>query len=276
MPKALHDLFTVKNMLRQGRNILLLEYLKISGEKAHGSPVILTGNQKSGTSVIASLLAEAVGERSTVDIFTRLGNYEERLLDGRVSFEDFLTKSNPLWSPKIVKEPEFVLFLPEIHKNFQGAKKVYIVRDPLTNIRSILSRLALSPDDCESMNLNEANFKEFPLWNLVFDKKRMPYKGDNGFEMLARRWAYVVEQIKQHVDGAVLVKYEDFLSNKMQFIQSLARDLEFDVIRDISSLTDKQFQPKGVATPIEDYFSRSQIAMIRSVCAPGMSWLGYE
>lgn len=253
--------------------------LLLRKREINASPIIVTGNQKSGTSAIASLLAAAMGEQSTVDIFDKFGRLEYRLLDGRMGFEDFMKRSAPYWSCKVVKEPEFFLFLGEIRSRFPDCPVVYIVRDPYSNIRSILDRLGLSCRQAEMIKPGDSGIcPGAPLWDLFFDPDRMPYGGRNGLEMLARRWSHAVNVYKAaNVVGNVhLVKYEDFMRGKKAFIEKLVVDLGYSVCADISSGLDVQFQPKGRVKARDEFFSSEQIDMISAVCAPQMRVVGYE
>ncbi|RME38856.1 MAG: hypothetical protein D6788_06610, partial [Planctomycetota bacterium] len=112
--------------------------------RPHPAPVIVLGNQKSGTTVIAALLAESAGCAVTLDIFFRFRRpVLARLLTGRDSLDRFIRR-HPYWfSHPIIKEPSLTFFHDDLRRLFPSARFVFIVRDPRDNIRSILNRLRL-------------------------------------------------------------------------------------------------------------------------------------
>ena len=64
-------------------------------------------------------------------------------------------------------------------------------------------------------------------------------------EVLAERWNTISNVYLENKENIILVKYEDFISDKSNTIQLLAKKLDLTKNGEISHLIDKQFQPKG-------------------------------
>lgn len=261
--------------LRQARNSIY-RFRKNSGFDKYRADVIVTGNQKSGTSAIASLLALSVGKEVTIDIFSKMGLYEYRLLQGRDSFEGFLAKSRCYWARPIVKEPELIFFIDRLVEFFPSSRFVFILRSPFENIRSILNRLGLSSGEAESITIYDKLFDPgAPLWNLLESSDYLPFEGNNLFESLVARWNYAASVAIQHSESFILVRYEDFVRDKEKFITSLAAELGYEVVQDIRPSLDVQFQPKGSGVSVRDFFTESQIEYIHMICGEAMGKHGY-
>lgn len=262
--------------LRQIRH-MVYRWKMPSHQQRNSNPIIMTGNQKSGTSAIAALLAKSVDEEATIDIFYRLGRYQYKLIDGLVSFEHFLKVSSKYWRSKIIKEPDFILFMKEIRSEFPSSPIVFIVRDPASNIRSLLNRFGMSAQQAKEFKIgqDQLNVPNNPLWNLMVDTSRTPYNGDSLIELLSNRWVYCVDSIASITAPVVTVRYEDFLTNKVLFIEDLASQLGIRTVVDIAPYVDKQYQPRGQKISSREFFDTEQLSLIESICGEKMKSLGY-
>ena len=231
------------------------------------SPVIITGNQKTGTSAIAALLAKATGTMATIDVFAKMGRVEYDVLDKKMAFREFRDAADTYFSSSIVKEPEFIFFMDQLLELYPTSNFVYIVRSPHENIRSIMNRLspAKNSGEVEWSHIRKA-CRNAPLWELVFDSSRMPYKVGGVVETLAHRWVFAHEQLWKHSGRVVTVSYEGFKLNKVAVITSLANALDMPVKHSIEEFKDVQFQPAGHTSNKVEFFCESDARLIDEIC----------
>lgn len=237
------------------------------GSTGSSPDIILTGNQKSGTSAIAALLSEAVGHPATIDVFPKMGMRQfSSTINGQTSFKGFAENAKLYLSSSIVKDPDFAFFLPELFELYPEASYVFIVRNPHDNIRSILNRIS-SAKSSEEVCFNDisATSRSSPLWGMMFDKDLMPYEVDGIVRTLAHRWNYTYQLMARHQDNLLIVSYEDFLKDKEEYIRKLAWKLGYSELHSISHIVDKQYQPKGHSRR-KHYFSRSHREQIENIC----------
>ncbi|MHC4949029.1 MAG: sulfotransferase [Planctomycetota bacterium] len=239
------------------------------------APVIVLGNQKSGTSAIAALLAARAGRSATIDL-----RHEEavpsfhRVHDGRLAFAAFARRNKLDFTRAIIKEPNLTLLAPELRTFFPGARFVFVVRDPRQNIRSILNRLRI-PGDLEHLRL-EHRREVNETWSLVLDGRWLGLTGDTYIEQLAARWNRLADVYLEQPDRMTLCRYEDFLADKAGCIDDLARGLGLPLRRDIGDQLDRPFQPPGdrAVTP-EAFFGAANLRRIETICGPRMRRFGY-
>ena len=239
------------------------------------NPIFILGNQKSGTTAIAALLAHATKQSVTLDMEDMEGYTNLYLHQGKLTFQQFINRNRYDFSKTIIKEPWLTFYIEELKKFFPQAVYVFIVRDPRENIRSILNRLQLPgnltdvpPDMLKSIK---------PGWQLVLKGDWMGLAGDNYIEVLAHRWNKAVDVYLQHKDQMFLVKYEEFVANKEGTIHHLAQLLQLPVQQSIRHLVDKQFQPKGKhSISLGDFFGEQNLNKINSICKSRMVQLGYK
>ena len=164
--------------------------------KVNARPLFVLGNQKSGTTAIAALLAEATGRSVTLDLAREVWNPTfHKIPSGELAFDDFVARNRWGFSREIVKEPNLTLFYPELVRTFPEATFLFVLRDPRDNIRSLLNRLNL-PGDLDT--LPEAawsthNPLSTPGWGVVFDARWRGIPGEHYIDRLAHRWRFCVE-----------------------------------------------------------------------------------
>lgn len=244
--------------------------------KIHPAPIIVLGNQKSGTTAIAALLAEATGLSVTLDLRKEMTDpVADKVKTGELPIEALVKRNKFDFSRDIIKEPGLSVFYPELVSYFPDARFVMIVRDPRDNIRSILNRLKV-PGTVEELTGNHRS--EFTRgWDLTFDGTWLGLDGANYIETMAQRWNYIADSYLDNSDQIILLKYETFLSDKVGEISRLAHTFGLEIRFDIAHRIDHQFQPAGdhdVAWV--DFFGPVNLARIETICREHMRTFGYD
>lgn len=240
-------------------------------------PIIVLGNQKSGTSAIAHLLADCCGLSKTVDIpvvWERI----PQLASGQIRLTALARSAPGQFTADVIKEPHLTFAFDEVLRTFPAATHVFVVRDPRDNIRSILDRLDL-PGDTDSL---DPDHELPPGWAPVLYHGGGPAGDDGGLvRRLAARWRDAVGVYYRAEAASVdvhLVRYEDFLEDKEAYIRELARRVGRRPGRSISNRVDVQFQPRGSHRGLgwESFYSRRNLAIIEELCGREMDRLGYD
>lgn len=235
--------------------------------------IFVLGNQKSGTTVIGECLARAAGMSVLSDIPAR----------NKTDFDNFVTKKKPLakfiskyphfFNRQIVKEPTLTFFMDELIGLYPDSKYAIIVRDPRDNIRSILNRLNL-PGNKKKISNEELSTMN-PFWRYIIEGI-YGCQGDNYIENLAKRWVLGIEEYNRYKHIFVLLRYEDFIKDKTSSIKELAQKLGLSEKHGISSVMNRQFQPKGDSEiSWNDFFGKSNIRRIENICKRHMEQLNY-
>ena len=240
--------------------------------------VIVAGMPKSGTTAIASLLAEAAGVEVCSDPFHQLDSkgvsFRESLFSGALSLETLWRQHRSVFSGTVVKDPNFPLFFGELLQLFPNAQFVFIVRDPRDNIRSILSRLKIPGNPTEG-NQHLGDMKG--TWSRVLNGTSPEMPGSDYLEKMAWRWRISAERYFENQDRIHLIRYEDFRKDKKVRIEKLAGELGFQGLKDIASLVDIQFQPKGTRpSNLDDFFGIENLKRIDAIVRPVSKRFGYE
>lgn len=241
----------------------------------HASPIILLGNQKSGTTAIAALLAEMTGLSVTLDLKKEMKNpVIDRLKTGGLSMDEFVQMNKLDFSRDIIKEPSLSPFYRELAERFPRSRFVMVIRDPRDNIRSILNRLKI-PGDLQ--NLTEENRAEITrAWELIIDGSWLGLEGANYIEMLSARWNYITDLYLANTGRIVLLKYEDFSKDKTGTLDRLAATLGLEKKHDVSHRVNVQFQPAGNRNVRwNEFFGADNLSRIERICSERMKKLGY-
>jgi len=198
----------------------LKDYLRLIRRKVNQytatvseSPIWVLGNQKSGTTAIAALLANYAGLSVTLDIDAfHDASVVEKIYDDPSQLEGFIASNTLAFSRELIKEPGFTFLYPALEELFPSGHFVMVVRDPRDNIRSILDRLELPGDQ---RYLDEDHIQDIsPEWKQVLDGSWMGLEGETYIDMLAARWAAAVQVYLDSSDCIELIRYEDFCDNK--------------------------------------------------------------
>lgn len=246
--------------------------------RVNPNPIFVFGNQKAGTSAIAALLGEATGLSYTIDILCLYEGLEERLLKGDSSFDEVIDRGRYYFSKAIIKDPGFTFFYDQLAVQFPSAKRVFVLRDPRQNIRSILNRLQL-PGDLEDLAPEQWQRikQQFPGWYPVLDGSLAGHQGKTYIETLALRCQQVLQLYCQHQAELAPIYYETFKQDKVGSIHQLAAQLGLPVTHAIDSVKDVQFQPKGnAAMPLDIFFGSANLQRIEAICGDAMLAVGYS
>ena len=87
----------------------------------------------------------------------------------------------------------------------------------------------------------------------------------------------IIENYFQYQEDIILVRYEDFLNDKIEVIESLSDNLGIAKICDISTELEKQYQPKGKKQNVDilHFFGEKNRNTITNICRENMRRLGY-
>lgn len=248
----------IKNRIRR----LILNLIS----KPNSNAIWIFGFQKSGTSAIAGLLAEHADKSVTIDSIFLWEPYKTKLM--KKGIKAHVNKYSYDFSKDIIKEPGATFYIPIIESYFKLNKYIFIVRNPFDNIRSILNRLDL-PGNLDEISINDVSHR----WQSKFTNNGKSYIKD-----LALLWLEANDQNDYMFnDRCVLIKYEDFNKDKVNFIENLATEFALKRQKDINNIADKPFQPKGKANiDLVEFFGNKNIELINTICGNRMRELGYD
>lgn len=238
-------------------------------------PLFVLGNQKSGTSAIAGLLARSCGLSVSLDMLqeTRRPVFP-RVVSGEISFDAYVRIHRFEFSHDVVKEPNLSLLYPHIARRFPTSPVVFVLRDPRDNIRSLLNALAIPGDlpRLESRHKGRVN----PGWELVLDGRWLGIEGEHYIEQLAGRWRFCAALYREHAADLLLCRYEDFVADKLGELRRLADAALRRVVADVAPELDRAFQPAGNRDVAwEAFYGDANLATIERVCGDVMEELGY-
>jgi hypothetical protein len=151
-----------------------------------------------------------------------------------------------------------------------------IVRDPRDNVRSILNRLGLPGDQRELSDEQLQSLPEAWRWHL-----QMPAELGVGaisyVELLAAGWRAAADVYLGDAAQMRLVRYEDFVADKVGCVSACAADLGLPAVNDISHLLDVQYQPPGDRDVSWDaFFGARNLAALEDRCGEALTRLGYR
>jgi hypothetical protein len=250
--------------------------LRSATAKPHPRPIFVLGNQKSGTSAIAGLLARRCGLSVSLDMLqeTYFPTFH-RVPGGDLSFERYRRINRWEFSHEVVKEPNLTLLYPWLREAYPDSSMVFVVRDPRDNIRSLLNRLSI-PGDLE--RLEERHKGEMNAgWELVLDGRWLGIEGEHFVDQLAARWVYCAQVYRDHAAVMHLSRYEDFEADKLGELDRLAGLLGLEMVHDVRDDLHRSFQPPGDrGVGWRDFFGETNLARIETICGEAMQTLGYE
>lgn len=240
--------------------------------------VILLGPPKSGSTIIAALLAEVAEQPVTLDVTRSIPDLGWRLTtwQGITKLDSFVFKYKKEFSRPVIKEPALTYFHPQLEKIFPKAQFVMIMRSPHHTIRSILDRLKI-PGDLDVIDYDDwIELLKTPVWRLSMQGNWIGKPTNNYIEGLAQHWLMAAETYLSSPGDFRLIRYEDFVENKATEINRLAEDMGFSVKRDVSNKVDKQYQTKGNAeVDLHEFFGEKNYQIINNICGEAAAALGY-
>ena len=235
---------------------------------------MVLGKERSGTTAIAALLAEHTGRSVTLDVPPLWGRVALGVAAGEVDFREFVRRNAHAFSREIIKDPSMTFFYETVREVFPRADYLMIVRDPRTNIRSVLNRVGV-PGDAETLPSRPDPDLD-PAWQLAFDGRALGLEGDTYIEVAAARWNQAADAYLEHSEEMTLLRYEDFVADKAAVIARLAREFGLQPAVDIAANVDRQYQAAGdSATDLHTFFGDRNLRRIETICAARMERLGY-
>lgn len=257
-------------------NKQILCYLKSRFATVNNSPIIVIGNQKSGTSAIAHLLADFGELSKTIDIPPLWSPVAIKIMHGQSNFTKIVRRHRFYFSTELIKEPEMTFFIDQVISTFPKAKYIFVVRDPRDNIRSLLNRINV-PGHLKE--IDKISFSAvLPSYRVMLDASIWGGKQtENYIEALAHKWNRAVDSYLCYKDRMALAKYEDFLNDKYRFIAKLAKQLGVLEKIDISDRLEVQYQPRGNRSiSWKDFFGMENLMRIERICNSRMKEFGYS
>lgn len=237
------------------------------------SPVLVLGNQKTGSTAIARLLAHRGGLRATTNIHP-LQSPDARLENDPAPIEALIQRLRYYFRRDLVKENELTLATDALLQVLPNARFVYVVRHPADNIRSILDRVDLPGHPLPLDRVDRSGSG----WHRIVHGTDIDVDAEDHITSLAKRWSYTAEIYNRNRDRLHLVRYEDFTADKKGTISTLSRQLDIEPQQKIEAFLDVSFQPRGThrSVPLTDFFSADAIATIHRCCRNGMDTLQYS
>jgi hypothetical protein len=163
-------------------------------------------------------------------------------------------------------------------ERFPDAKYVFIARDPRNNIRSLLDSRGLPGDRSALRNEDTQHLSSS---RTLLNGEAWQISADNYIELLSKRWVRAIQglhTLRKAPSDCLLIKYEDFLSEKYDCIRRAAPRLDIPEREDISSKLDVAFQPRGSHRDADwiDFFGSRNLSIINAVCEEEMVTMGYD
>ncbi|HUP17705.1 MAG TPA: sulfotransferase [Acidimicrobiia bacterium] len=242
----------------------------------HPAPIFILGNQKSGTSAIALLLGEISGLTATNDLRREIG--DQLILPiraGQVPFSRLLRRNRLDFSRAIIKHPNLTLIYEELRQAFPRAKFAFVIREPSDNIRSILDRLDL-PGTLDQIDSDR--WSNLPAaWRAILQGDGLELASSRPAEVLAHRWNLIADVYLDRTQQMQLIRYEDFVADKVGTLRVLAESLGLRETKDISASVDRQYQPRGSHRGIDPWeFFGDNLEFITGICRVRMERFGYR
>ncbi|MGB0652288.1 MAG: sulfotransferase domain-containing protein [Thermoplasmatota archaeon] len=235
--------------------------------------VFVFGNQRSGTTVIAALLAEHARLAATLDLKGSSVEEHEAFVKEELPLKDFLRRHRHQFSVGLVKEPALTLFYDRLATTFRLERAAFVIRDPRQNIRSILNQ-ANVPGDLEGWpDLGAVT----PAWQRIVDSRWLGIPGDDYIANLAHRWNAIMDIYLERTERLTLVRYEEFQRDKAGTIWRLADELGLPHRQNIRRKVDVQYQRPGDAkVDLAAFYGATNLATIHDICGERMDRLGYR
>ena len=247
----------------------LKTFYQMKTAKVHPAPILILGHAKSGTTAIASLLSKVTGEPVTIDPMFRIdpeGHLQKQLLSQEIKFDELVQAHKLYFSTPINKDPKLTFFYDELCECFPLAKFIFVIRDPRDNIRSFLNRRGI-PGNLDKLPEDKKKW----IGNLP------PIPGKNYIEKLANRWNLAADTYLNHPETFILIRYEDFVLDKIGTTHNLAKKVGLIPSHDISEYVNLQYQPSGDRkVNWSEFFETENLNQIETICREKMNCFGYS
>lgn len=226
--------------------------------EVHPSPSFILGMQKSGTSAIASLLSLRTGVPGAVDLAREWRRCTiVSASRSRRGFDRYVRRNAADFARRLVKEPGLTYIHEQLVRRWPDSSIAIVVREPVATIRSVLERLGIPGDRA---TIGDVELQGVPQsWRMVLDNRWLGVEADHYIDQLAERWCIAARLAIANRDQWSVVRYEDFVQDKIGVIDSLAGDFGFPIVADIGAFLDRPFQPRGLRRdPAEVFGSNLQ------------------
>ena len=244
-------------------------FYQMKTAKVHPAPIFMLGHAKSGTTAIASLLAKVSGQSVTIDPMFRIdpeGYIQRQLLSGELKLAEIVEAYKFYFSTPINKDPKLTFFYEDLCQCFPQAKFIFVIRDPRDNIRSFLNRRGIP-----------GNLDKIPEDKQQWIGNLPPIPGENYIEKLANRWNLAADTYLNHQDKFTLIRYEDFVADKVGTTQSLAEQVGLTPSHDIADYVNLQYQPSGDRkVSWSEFFQADNLHLIETICGERMNCFDYS
>lgn len=217
---------------------------QISGERALPGALVF-GHQKTGTSVVASVIAQQAQVDCSIDLPA------ERLRPSdpsRVEVDELIRRSAPFSYRPLVKEPHWSLFAPRLLEALPDARAIGVLRDPVKTIESICFRLRIPTESMSTIPLVG------PWWQPMLDGHGVASPSRSALENLAVRISLceqsIAEASRKFPNRIRVVSYESFVESPAQAARNLVEFLGWEATGRAD--TDRQYQPGLRAASIEE------------------------
>ena len=214
------------------------------------TPIFVLGNQKSGTTAIAALLAKRTGCSVTLDLTTHHSELVVGIYNNRKPIEALIDERGIEFSRDVIKDPNLTFLYPWLRERFPRGQFVQVVRDPRANFRSILDRHDIDghrPNiDLEELKSKCSDYQGmWDAWKIILDGSWMGLEGKTHIDMLAARWVAAAKTYLGHSEDIELIRYEDSMSDKLKAVDDLIERLNLPIGNSVEDQVDTQFQPRG-------------------------------
>lgn len=249
--------------------------------KIYPKPILVLGHQKSGTTVITALLGKISSKPVLIDPFHQFdlkAQLRMRLFQQEIDLSSIVQAHPFYFSTPIVKDPNFTFLYPQLKTCFPESQYIMVMRDPRDTIRSILNRLKIPGNlpELDTASKQKLSAMDAKGWQLMLEGHLPDVSGNSYIERLAHRWNLAAETYLNHKDSIILVRYEDFLKNKIGTLESLAQRVKLNSNNDISDLVNIQYQPRGNRdVNLMEFFGEENFKKIDNICKQKMAELNY-
>jgi hypothetical protein len=252
---------------------------RIPVSRVNPEPRFILGNQRSGTTAVAALLAEATGESAALDLSREVFDPQfDRLRSGTLGLDEHVGRNRFSYSRTIIKEPHLTPFVDDLRARFPHGRFAVVVREPGDNLRSLFDYLEVAGDAGRAAFASARRYRTFKSWRLVVDGDWLGLEGETPLEQMAQRWNLCADAYLRYPDTTVLLRYEDFVADRQAATRALAEGLGLFALPGWGAVAaSRSFQPAGVHRdrPPEDFFGPEAIAVIDRICGERMAALGY-
>jgi len=244
--------------------------------KVNEAPIFVLGNQKSGTTAIAVLLAERAGLSVTWDLTMNHNSLVRKLYHRNAPIEALVEQAQLPFSKDVIKDPNLTFLYEPLRERFPRAMFVMVMRDPRENIRSMLDRLDL-PGDRDSLTPGRIDGMA-EGWKWIVKGQWMGLEGETYVDRLAGRWKTIAQIYLKHQGDIEIIRYEDFCQAKVESIDKLVSRLGYERFNSIEEKVDHQFQPRGHRRDVDwlSFYGETNLNRIERQCAKQMEALGYD